>query len=86
MTNTIRRTAPRMTAGLASVALAGIAVLGLGSGAAGAASHAAKRGGTITVLSAGDVDTSIRARRTTRSPTRSRMRRSARCSPTSRGA
>jgi len=56
MTNTIRRTAPRMTAGLASVALAGIAVLGLGSGAAGAASHAAKRGGTITVLSAGDVD------------------------------
>jgi peptide/nickel transport system substrate-binding protein len=45
-----------MTAGLASVALAGIAVLGLGSGAAGAASHAAKRGGTITVLSAGDVD------------------------------
>ena len=56
MTNYIRRTAPRMTAGLASVALAGIAVLGLGSGAAGAVSHAAKRGGTITVLSAGDVD------------------------------
>ena len=37
-------------------AIAGAALLATGAGSAGAASHALKRGGTITVLSAGDVD------------------------------
>jgi peptide/nickel transport system substrate-binding protein len=37
-------------------AIAGVTLLATGAGSAGAASHALKRGGTITVLSAGDVD------------------------------
>jgi peptide/nickel transport system substrate-binding protein len=37
-------------------AIAGIALLATGASPAGAASHALKKGGTITVLSAGDVD------------------------------
>lgn len=47
----------RTAAGAFSVAtIAGLTLLGVTGGAAGAAPHAARKGGTITVLSAGDVD------------------------------
>jgi peptide/nickel transport system substrate-binding protein len=56
-THRTRTRRARKAAGAFSIAaLAGVVLLAVGSGPAGAAAHAATKGGTITVLSAGDVD------------------------------